>query len=111
MSVIRRLYNVAYGKVRSWGSGDDLGDPGELEGSADRARPWKGVGGLTGGTVAEESVARLREQLSRLEAEARLDSEPVRRTGGIRRDLEPEVEAGESEAPAPAKAGPKQRRL
>ena len=110
MSVLRRLYNVAYGKVRTWGSDDGLEDLPELESARDRTRldPAGSWTGLRSGSVAEESVARLREQLSRLEAEAKLDSEPVRRTGGIRREPEPEPE---SEAPQPAPVKPKQRKL
>jgi len=39
MSVLRRLYNVAYGKVRSWQSGDRLDPALEVELRAVRERP------------------------------------------------------------------------
>lgn len=63
MSVFRRLYNVAYGKVRAWQS------PEPEERSADES---------TGTLNTAATVAALRESLGRLEAEAGTTSPEVR---------------------------------
>jgi hypothetical protein len=73
MSVLRRLYNVAYGKVRSW-QREDL--PGEDS---------SGGGAHVAG--AGEAVERLRDQLGRLQAEAELGRRPPRK----REEDEPEI--------------------
>ena len=105
MSVLRRLYNVAYGKVRTW-QRDDLDVP--LESTPLPPRTGSEVGSYTSG--AGEAVERLREQLGRLQAEAELGRRPPRR----REEDEPEVSRPEPpETPEqPAKpAGPRQRTL
>jgi hypothetical protein len=103
MSVLRRLYNVAYGKVRTWQSDDpDL----PLE-----STPRDMGGAYTSG--AGEAVERLREQLGRLQAEAELGRRP-----GRRRHEEDEDE-DELERPQPPEVseqpeqpvGPRQRTL
>jgi hypothetical protein len=105
MSVLRRLYNVAYGKVRTWQS-DDLDIP--LESSRIESSTRSEGGAYTSG--AGEAVERLREQLGRLQAEAELGRRPPRR----REEDEPEVARPEPpetpEQPAQP-AGPRQRTL
>lgn len=83
MSVIRRLYNVAYGKVRTWQSEEvpEIDLPAGI-----RAKP-------------AASLDALRDALGRLEAEAELSRGGTREAGREKEAPEPSEPAEPSEAP------------